>query len=561
MYQPEGELTAMLTFEGLDENFKFIVLEVENQAKATKRFMDEPSRKRHAKIINRDDYIDNLKTIIENKCYSRIHLDKSLDKNQINRIRAIQVMCVNLEKIADYFVNIIKQMRYLDDQSFIQRYDYDDVFTIILDRLAEIQNAFKNEDMSRALYICKAEPMLDSAYKVRFDRIMNEIGMGRDAQSLITALFIFRYFERVGDALLNIGEAIIFSMLGERIKIEQFDALQQTLSKSGFSDTFADIDFRAIWGTRSGCRIGKVEKRDGEKLSPEERKQGSIYKEGNLDKIRKERESIERWRQTFPHLVAEIYGFHEEGDKGAMLVEFLNGCTLDEVIFSGDNEFVRNALFIFESTVLETWTTTLKKQPIKTNYIGQLRARLDGVLQTHPEFWRVPKTLGGTEVLSSEELLERCAAMEDELEAPFSVFIHGDFNINNVVYNHEAQQVHYIDLYRSRDFDYIQDASVFLVSNFRMPLFDSEHRERINSVIRQFYGFVKGFAQQHEDHTFEARMAFALARSFYTSTRFELNFGFAKELYNRSMFLLEKIYQFQNANWERFALPEDILYY
>jgi len=550
----------MITFEGLDENFKFMVLEVENQARSTRAFMDSPTRKRHSKITSRDDYIDNLKTIIENKCYSRIHSDKSLDKNQLNKIRAMQVMCVNLEKIADYFVNIVKQMRYLDEQSFIQKYDYNEVFDIILERLAIILVAYHEEDMSKALFICKSEPMLDSVYKVRFDRVMNEMGMGREAQSLVTVLFIFRYFERVGDALLNIGEAIIFSLLGERIKIEQFDALQQTLSKSGFSDSFADIDFRAIWGTRSGCRIGKVEQRD-DVMGAEDVRQGSIYKEGSLEKIRKERESIQRWKQTFPNLVADIYGFHEDGDKGAMLVEFLNGCTLDEIVLSGEDEFARNALFVFESTVLETWTQTLDPTPIKTNYIRQVQSRLEGVLQTHPEFWRTPKSLGRSEVESTEELLKHCAVIENELEAPFSVFIHGDFNINNVVYNHEAQQVHYIDLYRSRDFDYIQDASVFLISNFRMPVFDAEHRGRINHVIRQFYRFAKGFAQQHEDATFEARMAFALARSFYTSTRFELNYKFAKEMYNRSMFLLEKIHHYQGGSWEKFSLPEDVLYF
>ncbi|QGY38641.1 phosphotransferase [Pseudodesulfovibrio cashew] len=550
----------MITFEGLDENFKFIVLEVENQARATRDFMDAPSRKRHLKITSRDDYIDNLKTIIENKCYSRIHSDKSLDKNQLNKIRAMQVTSVNLEKIADYFVNIVKQMRYLDDQAFIKKYDYHEVFDVILERLAEIIAAFRQEDMSKALHICKAEPLLDDIYKVRFDRVMNEIGMGRDAQSLITVLFIFRYFERVGDALLNIGEAVIFSLLGERIKIEQFDALQQTLTKSGFSDSFADIDFSAIWGTRSGCRIGRVEQRDRE-LTPDEKKQGSIYKEGSLEKIRKERESILRWKQIFPDLVADIYGFHEEGDKGAMLVEFLNGCTLDEVVLSGDDEFARNALFIFESTVLETWTATMERLPVKTNYIRQVQSRLGGVLQTHPEFWRTPKSLGRSEVESTEDLLNRCAELEAELEAPFSVFIHGDFNINNVVYNHEDQQVHYIDLYRSRDFDYIQDASVFLVSNFRMPIFDDGHRGRINHVIRQFYAFVKGFADKHGDTTFEARMAFALARSFYTSTRFELNFKFAKEMYNRSMFLLEKINHYQGGQWENFSLPLNVLFY
>lgn len=550
----------MITFEGLDENFKFIILEVENQARSTRKFMDSPSRKMYAKITNRDDYIDNLKTIIENKCYSRIHSDRSLDRNQINKIRAMQVMCINLEKIADYFVNIIKQMRYLDDQSFIKKYDYGEIFDIILDRFASILPSFMNDDMSQALHICKAEPLLDDVYKIRFDRIMNEIGLGRDAQSLITLLFIFRYFERVGDALLNIGEAIIFSMLGERIKIEQFEALQQTLTKSGFSDSFADIDFQAIWGTRSGCRIGKIEQRD-ESLSAEGHKQGSIYKEGNLEKIRKERDSIIRWKKTFPDLVADIYGFHEEGDKGSMLVEFLNGCTLDEVVLSGEDEFARNALFILESTILETWTTTMERLPVKTNYIQQMQQRLDGVLQTHPEFWRMPQSLGRTGVHSTKELLTICAEIEDKLEAPFSIFIHGDFNINNVVYNHEAQQVHYIDLYRSRDFDYIQDASVFLVSNFRIPIFDTEHRDRLNNVISQFYGFVKGFAQKHDDPTFEVRMAFALARSFYTSTRFELNFQFAKGMYNRSMFLLEKIHNYRGGNWENFSLPEDILYY
>jgi len=550
----------MITFEGLDENFKFLVLEVDNQARATQRFMAAPSRKGFTKITSRDDYIDNLKTIIENKCYSRIHSDKSLDKNQLNKIRAVQVMGVNLEKIADYFVNIVKQMRYLDDQSFITRYNFDEIFDIIFSSLDLIRPAFQRENMSDALTICKAEPRLDQVYKVHFDRIMNEMGMGRNAQSLVTVLFIFRYFERVGDALLNIGEAIIFSLLGERIKIEQFDALQQTLAKSGFSDSFADIDFRAIWGTRSGCRIGRVESRNGD-AQPREEKQGSIYKEGNLEKIRKERENIIRWKEAFPNLVADVYGFHEESDKGSMLVEFLNGCTLDEVVLSGDDDFVGNALFVFESTVLDTWTNTLERLPVKTNYIWQIQSRLDNVLQTHPEFWRMPKSLGNAAVRSTEELLAKCADFEDELEAPFSVFIHGDFNINNVVYNHEAQQVHYIDLYRSRDFDYVQDVSVFLVSNFRMPVFEEGHRDRINNVVRQFYNFAKGFAEQQKDSTFEARMAFALARSFYTSTRFELNYKFAKEMYNRAMFLLEKIYHYGGRQWEKFSLPLDILFY
>lgn len=549
----------MVTFEGLDENFKFIVLEVINQARATSRFVQEPSRDLFTKIISRDDYIDNLKTIIENKCYSRINADTPLDQKSLNKIRAIQVMCVNLEKIADYFVNIVRQMAYLDDQSFIQRYDHMVVFEVMLSSLERIRTAFRTEDMAGALSICKSENELDRLFKVNFDRIMQELGSGREVQNLVTCLFIHRYFERVGDALLNIGEAIMFSILGERIKIEQFDALQQTLTKSGFSDSFSDIDFQAIWGSRSGCRIGRVEQR--ENLDGPATPQGSIYKEGSLKKIRQERDNIRRWQDIFPGLVADIYGYHEEGEHGSLLVEFLSGCTLDEVVLTADDELVKNALFIFEQTVRNAWRTTIKPGPVKTDYIGQLRDRQEAVLQVHPEFRRYAKAVGRAAIHSSEVLLERCMALEAQVSAPFSVFIHGDFNINNMVYDHGAQQLRYIDLYRSRDYDYIQDASVFLVSNFRMPIFQHQLRDRINDVIEGFYGFVESFAREQGDATWQARLGFALARSFYTSTRFELNFTFAKDMYNRSVFLLEKLDRFGDEDWRNFVLPKDVLFY
>ncbi len=551
----------MRTFEGIDENFKFIVKDVDAQARTARSFIEAPDAALYRKIASRDDYIDNLKTIIENKCFARINADKDLDLRQINKIRAIQVICVNLERIADFIVNIVRQMGFLDDQAFIHRYAWAESFDVIQESLELIPAAFRKENMSKALAICKAENDLDRLYKESFDRIMAELGEGRDIQNLITILFIFRYFERIGDSILNIGEAIIFSIIGERIKIEQFDALQRTLSKSGFGESVADIDFQAIWGTRSGCRIGRVGRPDDEADLSGDR-QSSIYKEGDLQKIRREKANIERWKSLFPGLVADVFGFHEDEDegKGAMLVEFLQGCTMDEVVLSAEEEFMRNALFVLEQTVRHTWTETLQAAPFKTGYVSQLKARLDGVLQMHPEFRRPPQALGTKAALSTEELLFACAAAEEELPAPFSVFVHGDFNINNIVYNHETQQVHYIDLYRSKDYDYLQDASTFLVSNFRMPMFTSSLRSRIDLTIELFYEFIGGFASEHGDETWQARLALALARGFYTSTRFELNHRFAREMFNRSVFLQEKICAFQGRDWKTFKLPTDILY-
>jgi phosphate uptake regulator len=558
----------MTTIESLEENFRFLTIEATNLVEATLSFLDAPSRTLFERIISRDDYVDNLKNVIENTCFSKIHGGADISGRMVDTIRSVQIMCANLERIADFCVNITRQVEHFADPRFLHRYDYRAMFTIIRDGLARIAPTRRGADLTGALEICKAENQLDALYKEHFDRIMAELSRGGDPRDLITALFIFRYLERVGDSLLNIGEALIFSILGERIKIEQFEALRQTLDKGGFTGSVGDIDFKSIWGSRSGCRIGRVASRPpgaagAAPASPEDVAAGSLYKEGNLKKIRREKDNIERWAKVFPGIGPRIFSFHEDADNdhGAMLVEFLPGCTLDEVILSPNQELATNALFVLTATLHEIWAQTLTPRPCPTRFMAQLEERLEAVRQVHPDFERPERSLGLARIAPTSELIARCKALEAELPAPASMLIHGDFNTNNVVYDHERQQVHFIDLYRSTEGDYVQDVAVFLVSNFRVPLKGRQERDRLNWVIAQFLEFAAAFAGEMGDTTFQARLALGLARSLYTSTRFELHPKFSKEMCLRAHFLMEKTLAHQDQPWEAFRLPEGVLYY
>ncbi|MCU0599768.1 MAG: phosphotransferase [Desulfobacterales bacterium] len=548
----------MITFEGLEENLKFIAIEVENQTRSTVSFINQPSRKLYESIITKDDYIDNLKTIIENKCFSIIHTNKELKKKDINRIRSIQTICVNLERIADFCVNIVRQMSYLEDYRILKKYDYDAMMSEIQNALSKVLPVLSQADLTGALVICKAEYSLDQMYKVNFDRIMEEIKKGLRVPELITILFIFRYIERIGDSLLNIGEALIFSIIGEKIKIEQFQALQTTLSNSGFQETISEIDFQAIWGTRSGCRIGRVGQKENGNTSPDV--YGSIFKEGTGKKISMEKANLERWNQMFPGLVAKVYGYNEDKENASLLVEYLPGCTLDEVILTTDLPYVDNALFILQQMLAEIWEATSKPVPASTNYIQQILSRQDEILRVHSGSFRPASKLGDKIIDSTPDLLQKCLKIESQMRAPFTVMIHGDFNVNNILYDHSNQRIHFIDLYRSRDFDYVKDVSVFLISNFRMPIFEPVMRDRLNHVIQSVFEFAHDFAVHHHDKTFDIRMAFALSRSFFTSARFELNSSFAKEMVLRSHFLMEKIVSQDGMSWETFQLPLSILF-
>lgn len=538
------------------ENAKFLVIETEGQVKLTFGLLSDFDKGLLEKIASKDDYIDNLKTTVENSCFSKIHGYKYISEKEIKAIRAIHVICVNLERIGDFCVNIARQTLYLSDMSFIKNYDdYQKIFAEISAALLKIIPVFEERNLTGALEICRVEFNLDILYKQNFDRIMIDLRQGKAVENLITVLFIFRYLERIGDALLNIGEALIFAAIGDRIKIRQFDALQKALSDTGFNCKLSDVDFSSIWGSRSGCRIGKVDKRNSSQFTA-----NSIFKEGNLKKIRKEKENIQRWNEIYPGVAPKIFGYHEKQDTGSMLVEFLAGCPLDQVVLTDDAEIFKNSLFILENVLADIWECTKQDQSAPTDYMKQLIARIEDIHRVHPDFYRNEKQIGSLSILSSKEMIHKCEIIEEQIPAPFTIFIHGDFNVNNIVYNHPDQKIHYIDLHRSKKADYIQDASVFLISNFRMPIFNPALRGRLNTVIGHFFKFFSFFARKYDDKTFDIRMALALTRSFYTSCRFELNRRFAKEMFLRSHFLMEKIV-LHKGNWDEFVLPSEILFY
>jgi phosphate uptake regulator len=547
-----------MTASGLYDNFRFLILEVISHIRQTSTFLLAPEAELYEYIVSRDDYIDNLKNSIENACYAHIAsaAEHRLSTQAINTYRAVQTIAVNLERIADYCVNIVHQVHYLSDPNFLQTYDYQSMIREILTGMDEIHAALQEKSLPRTLHICRTENTLDKMCKARFDRIMDELQHGPTCPGdYMTVVFIIRYLERIGDALLNIGEAILFAIIGEKIKIHQFQALQENLTKSGLPAELSEMDLTYIWGSRSGCRIGRVEN-----TNRAHSRQESIFKEGARKKIRREKECLEHWQGIFPEMVPKIFSFHEdmEQDTASLLLELLPGCTVDETVLTTDMDTVRNAFFILREVLEEVWTQSLADRKVQTRYIPQLHKRLEAIINVHPHFRRRREHIGRAVLPSTEELLQAAAAVEQELPAPFSVFIHGDFNTNNVVYSHGEQKIHFIDLHRSTYGDYVQDVAVFLVSNYRIPVFNPALRFRLNWLNASMYGFALDFARWREDWTFQARLALALSRSFYTSTRFELNPDFAQSMFLRAHYLLDRLAAHRDQGWEFFVLPREV---
>ncbi len=546
----------VLARKGIDRNLKLMVIEVTKQVEDTQKVFDNPTEAMVTKIDARDDYIDNLKNAIENKCYSHHINNPDVDKKAQDLIRAVNVIASNLERIADYAVSIVNQITYFDNPQFIRRFRLKDFFDEALKGIGLILNALTAQDIELALKICRTEFNIDSHFERNLNSIIKDLEDGQEIKNYVTMIFVINYLERLGDAILNIGEAIIFAVLGEKLKIHDFEELEDTMASRNMQGPVTDLTIESFWETKSGCRIRRI--RDKGPNGVESR---VVFKEGRANKLEKERDSILAWEEIKPGLPPKVYGLTKSGKLASLLLEFLDGRTIQQVLLIPKTGPLKETLNATKKTLAEVWERTYKEGEVSAKFIKQIESRIKDILKAHPDFELLEKQIGDQNTASLKKLLEKAGAIEKKLKAPFSVRIHGDFNIDNVIYNQHEKKIHFIDLYRSAKQDYVQDLSVFLISNFRQPIFDEAIRKRVNHVISEFFQFGKTFAKKHKDSTFEARLALGVTRSLFTSTRFEIHDDFAEAMLLRAVYLLEKIVHHNSESYDDFKFPESVLYY
>jgi Ser/Thr protein kinase RdoA (MazF antagonist) len=221
---------------------------------------------------------------------------------------------------------------------------------------------------------------------------------------------------------------------------------------------------------------------------------------------------------------------------------------------------LKQALGTITTTIKSVWEQTRRDEAVKPHFLKQLEARLEDVYAVHPDLLERNGAIGRMQVQSFTSLLDSVRGLDQDLASPFSVFIHGDFNVDNIIYDNTNEAVRLIDLHRSRFMDYVQDVSVFLVSNFRLQIFDIPLRQRTNDIILNFYSFAEAFAEENKDKTFPLRLALGVARSFATSTRFVLDNHLAHAMFSRSRYLLEQVVDSARAGrLEHFVFPRGVL--
>lgn len=537
--------------DSVRENLQFLCVEVDSQVARLQAFLEEPSQELAATLLERAGYATNLRNRIRRDSLELLsHANGG--EAQVLGLRSAEVVAEELESICALCRDCVGQVVEISDTDCLELKPMCRMLQRVRRALGMIDDAMAADEVQVAMKIATHHRKLDRLFERTQKLYVQALGRRQNTEDLVRALFVTHCVERMGDALVQISESLVSATLGQPVSLERMQTLHRSVAALPDRAAAGAVHLEKIAETRSGSSISGVARLRAQ--DPDEQYL-AILKEGGRRKLREERDGVESWHQVYPGIAPRVISFKKHGRSASMLIEHLPGLTVEEVLLQETDTMLEETFSCLAETVQSVWRETRRDEPANAGHVRQLEKRFDEVCRVHPEFRHGAMQLCGARIAALADLLARARDLEAEVSAPYSVYIHGDFNVDNVLYDPEEHRIGFIDLHRSRYTDYVQDVSVFMVSNYRLQVLDRSLRRRVLKLALDFYAMARRHARKTGDSTFELRMALGLARSFVTSTRFILDKSLSRSMFLRGRYLLERVAPVRAAQAADFKLP------
>lgn len=538
----------------ISDNLRFLLVEVAAQVSDLRTALDTGSVALARRVLDRSGYADNLKMRIRDGCLDAIRRGKKRGAAALY-LRAMEVIAIDLDRIALLCRDCARQYDALDKRIRSKRREHAPLLRRVEQGIGLVERATECSDMEIALKITRIKPKIDSEYRRLLRTYTFDLRKGKNPEPVITAIFMAQRIEEMGGALLDIGDAIISANLGQQMSADRYHSLSATMEKLNGNGETGDLTAEPLAQTRSGSAISGISD-----AGADDDRYIAVFKDGKRRKLKEERDKVDRWNEIYPGLAPKILSYYKRDDSAALLIEHLPGLTFEHILLHEKPELLAEALKHLEKTLRAVWKKTRTKKVVPALYMRQLSKRIEAVYGVHGDFRNDGMCICGHRVPSFGDLVGACEAREAKIKIPFSVHIHGDFNTDNILFDADEGGIRFIDLHRSQYMDYVQDVSVFMVSNYRLQALDAPHRRRVAFVILAFYDFARRFAAKIGDDTFQIRLALGLARSLATSTRFILDKTLANKMFIRSRFLMERVLESDPKKPHAFSVPIEELF-
>ncbi|MBJ7538592.1 phosphotransferase [Marinomonas transparens] len=537
----------------VQENLHFLLNEVETHCHLVELFFKTHSIELLPRIRTRRGYVQTLREKMEKECAWLLERRKPGTAFYI-RVEAMRSLALALDGVSVHFFDCIQEGTLAEAYPHPSRDACRKLVRRIERCIKLVKSGMGKSHRRTGIKLGRRT----QALLVSYDEIQATTLAAKehlnDAQLQAAILSNFA-LKRVIKQLAVVGEALIKADLGQVVSLQNYGHLQDSVSTLNYS--LSDLKVRRLALTRSGSAIAAISHKDASNKDIL-----AVYKEGDRSKIAEEVQGVANWRNIDPRLAPNVLAHtSSKGETSALLIEHMAGKTLETLLLAEQQQGVEAALAALFKTLNKMWKTTHTTELSHARFMQQLDKRIGDSHKVHPEFFTPEHRICGQVSPSFKTLIHRVEAKELRWSAPFSVLIHGDFNVDNLIYDEVEDRIYFIDLHRSAYFDYVQDLSVLMVSIYRLQVLSGSTRKLMMESAKQVYQFGRRFAKRHDDVYFELRLAAGLARSFATSTRFIFDKKLASRMHLRARYLLEKLAQMTPEQELKFKIPLQELYF
>jgi phosphate transport system protein len=167
-------------------------------------------------VSEEEKLIDKMEREIEQSCL-RILLMEHPVANDFHEITAALKMITDLERIGDQTRDIADITIQFDGKDYIKKLEHIPQMAVIVTQMVKdgVQ-AYINRDITLARSLDKTDDKVDTLFVDVTNELISYIKQNPDnAEQAIMFMMIAKYFERIGDHAVNIGEWVEFGITGK----------------------------------------------------------------------------------------------------------------------------------------------------------------------------------------------------------------------------------------------------------------------------------------------------------------------------------------------------------
>ena len=420
------------------DNLFFLLAETSSQVGNLQVCLDTSSPSVAQRILDRRGYAYNLKMRIHDGCLHEVHQTKSKATLDTYSLRAAEAIASELERMTGLAHDCVRHLSGRKRRSIFETLSATKILDDVLDGIQLTRVGLEDDQTDTALRIGAVARRVSKKYEAFFHKESRVLKKAKHSVDAISALFVAQRFSEMGDVLLDISEAILSARLGHPLHMDRFRFLETAFEQLGLDN--AEVE--SIAPKPSPVPVCRG--------SPTATKAATwaIFKDGEKKKLKEERASVESWHEIFPGLAPQILSYQKRGPNASLLIEHLPGFTFEHVLLAGSQELLESSTKQLSRTLKAVWRETKRPKRVSARHMAQLRKRLDDVREIHAEFGRGRGRVCREQTRSLDQLVDAAEELEKKFPAPFSVYIHGDFNLDNIIFEPAEKRINFVDLHR-----------------------------------------------------------------------------------------------------------------